>query len=57
MFCRFSTADELIIVPHRMTDIMTIAAFDGYPHLMATGNAVSIIAGVRLISPLPYMNR
>ena len=31
----------------RMTDIMTIAAFDDFPRLMATGNAISLIAGVR----------
>jgi len=29
-----------------MTDIMTMAAFDDYPDLMATGSAISLIASV-----------
>jgi hypothetical protein len=29
-----------------MTDVLTMAAFDEYPELMATGSAISLIASV-----------
>lgn len=38
-----------------MTDIMTMAAFDNYPELMATGNAISLIASVGLLLALPRL--